>query len=157
MLVNTNWDTVIDRALEAHLAPNFEEEIFPLHIHGSVIDPSTLYLPTEVTKEPYRSHEEEKRIGGIHTSIMDGLESAARIIIYCFFVPPLDADLMQTLAAGFDSRILRQIVIVVPDHELVARRLKLLLDREPRIPMIGHDPRDLSVAVDYTNAFTSTA
>jgi hypothetical protein len=157
ILINTNWDMVIDRALEAHLAPDFTGQIYPLHIHGSVTDPSTLYLPTEVTKEPYRSKAEEQSIGGIHSSIMWGLESATRLLIYGLSVSPLDAELMQTLAAGIDCRTLREIVIVVPDHELVARRVKLLLDREPTIRVTGHHPNDLSAVIDYTNAFTESA
>jgi hypothetical protein len=157
ILINTNWDTVIDRALETHLAPSFTGQIYPLHIHGSVTDPSTLYLPTEITKEPYRSKAEEQFIGGIHSSIMKGLESATRLLIYGLSMSPLDAELMQTLAAGIDCRTIREIVIVVPDHELVARRIKLLLDPEPTIRMTGHHPNNLNAAVNYTDAFTESA
>lgn len=150
MLVNTNWDTVADEATRSHLNKTHDGELYPLHIHGSVDDHRLLYLPSELTKEPYRTHDEEQQIGGIHGSIMRGLEDASRVVIYGLSLSPLDAELLQTLAAGFSNDNLAEIHVVVPDHKLVAGRVRLLLDPRKTVKLIGHDIDDLSKETVYT-------
>ncbi|OYP37074.1 hypothetical protein [Rhodopirellula sp. MGV] len=149
MLVNTNWDTVADEATRSHLNKTHDGEVYSLHIHGSVDDHRLLYLPSELTKEPYRTPDEDQRIGGIHGSIMRGLEGASRVVIYGLSLSPLDAELLQTLAAGFSNDNLEEVHVVVPDHELVAGRVRLLLDPRKAVKLIGHDINDLSKETVY--------
>ena len=114
MLITTNWDTVVATALSDILNITMRGTLRPLHIHGSIDDEQTLYLPTEMTKEPYRTREEEQKIGGLHGSIWRGLEDAHRVILYGLSLSPLDAELGQTLAAGWSNQNLREINIVCP-------------------------------------------
>jgi hypothetical protein len=150
MLVTTNWDTVVPGALSRHLHRTLDGTVIPLHIHGSITNPDRLYLPTEVTFEPYRTHEEEQAIGGLHGSIWRGLEQAHRVIVYGLSLSPLDAELAQTLAAGWSNPNLREISVVTPDHELVAHRVNLLLDPRREVIVKGYVPGDLKTGFDYT-------
>jgi hypothetical protein len=150
MLVTTNWDRVVETALAQHLNVRFEVTLRPLHIHGSMNDANTLYLPTEVTKEPYRSHEEEQSIGGLHGSIWRGLEGVYRAVIYGLSLSPLDAELLQTLAAGFENPNLREIFVVVPEHKVIAGRINLLLNPARKIQVRGCAPGELDVLYNYT-------
>lgn len=150
MLVTTNWDNVVDRALSRHLGRTMNAVVRPLHIHGSTDSSDILYLPTEMTKEPYRANEEEQRIGGIHGSIWRGLENAHRVVIYGLSLSPLDAELGQTLAAGWSNNNLREISIVSPAHGVVAQRVNLLLDPRRKVTVRGHEPQNLKEETDYT-------
>ncbi len=150
MLVTTNWDTVVPYAMRRHIRKTMDGELIPLHIHGSVARQDTLYLPTEVTKEPYRSHEEDQHIGRLHGDIWRGLEKAHRAVVYGLSLSPLDAELCQTLAVGWDNPNLREICVISPDHELVAHRVNLLLGHERDIAVKGFIPNDLASAIDYT-------
>jgi hypothetical protein len=152
MLVNTNWDTVADEATRSHLIKTHNGEVYPLHIHGSVDDHRLIYLPSELTKEPYRTHDEDQLIGSIHGSIMRGLEDASRVVIYGLSLSPLDAELLQTLAAGFSNDNLKEVHVVDPDHKLVAGRVRLLLDPSKTIRLIGHDIDDFSKETVYTRS-----
>jgi len=150
MLVTTNWDNVIGIALNTYLSKNFDGIVYPLHIHGSAKNPNTLYLPTEMTKEPYRLHEEEQQIGGLHGSIFRGMEEAHRAIVYGLSISPLDAELCQTLACGWSNSILKEIIIVDPNHEEIAHRINLLLDIKRGIQVKGFFPDKLDIEHDYT-------
>jgi len=150
MLVTTNWDTVVESTIERLMRSDFHLQQIPLHIHGSIADPSTMYLPSEMTKEPYRSIEEENSIGAIHEDIWRGLESAHRVIVYGLSIDPLDAELGQTLACGWSNPLLEEILIVNPNHKVVAQRVNLLLDRERNVEVKGINPMFMDVEVDYT-------
>lgn len=152
MLVNTNWDTVADEATRSHLIKTHNGEVYPLHIHGSVDDHRLIYLPSELTKEPYRTHDEYQLIGSIHGSIMRGLENSSRVVIYGLSLSPLDAELLQTLAAGFSNDNLKEVHVVDPDHKLVAGRVRLLLDPRKTIRLTGHDIDDFSKETVYTRS-----
>ncbi len=95
MLVTTNWDTVVPTALSRIVNRTMKGIIRPRHIPGSIEDEATLYLPTEMTKEPYRSKAEEQRHGQNYGSVWRGLEGAHRAIVYGLSLSPLDADLGQ--------------------------------------------------------------
>lgn len=150
MLVTTNWDTVVPDALSRHLNRTSNGTVTRLHIHGSIANPDTLYLPTEVTFEPYRTHAEDQTIGGLHGISWRGLEKAHRAVVYGLSLSPLDAELAQTLAAGWSNPNLREINVVAPDHELVAHRVNLLLDPRREVIVKGYAPGDLKTGHDYT-------
>ena len=150
MLVSTNWDTVFCDALSRYANRTMDGVLRPLHVHGSVANPHTLYLPTEITKEPYRSRSEEQQIGGIHGRIWRGLEDAHRVVIYGLSLSPLDAELSQTLAAGFDNDVLEDVIVVTPEHALVAHRVNLLLHPKRHVRVTGFEPSRLKAPYDYT-------
>ena len=149
MLVNTNWDTVVDKAMGQHLRKTHDGDIYGLHIHGSIGEERLLYLPSEWTREPYRSKDEDELIGTIHGDTMRGLENASRVVIYGLSLSPLDAELLQILACGFSNPNLSEIHVIVPDHKLVATRVRLLLDPEQDVRIIGHDARDFGKTFNY--------
>jgi hypothetical protein len=149
MFVTTNWDTVAETALRAYLNPQYSGDLYPLHVHGSVATDDVLYLPTEVTRELYRSPDEDQRIGKLHGTIWRGLEKARWVVIYGLSLSPLDAELAQTLAAGWSNPLLERIDVIVPDHSVVAHRINLLFD-ERTITVNGYDPDHLDAPVDYT-------
>ncbi len=150
VFVTTNWENVASNALHNILNKRFHFEIFPLHLHGSIDNPDTLYLPSEMSKEPYRTTDEEQYIGGMHGSVWKGLEKAHRVIVYGLSIDPLDAELGQTLASGWSNQCLEEIIIINPSHESVAHRVNLLLDRRRDIKVSGYSPNELSTKFDYS-------
>lgn len=154
MFVTTNWDTVVPKAICEILRPDWNFVLQPVHIHGSAADPNTLYLPSEVTQERYRQREEDLKIGTIHGTVWKNLELAQRVILYGISIDPLDAELGQTLAAGWSNRNLETIFIVNPNHSLVAHRVNLLLDPRHRVRVIGLNPNTLELEAEYTTSET---
>lgn len=90
LLITTNWDNVVGAALRSLLNTRTTKfTVKPLHIHGRAVAPNTLYLPTEMTQEPYREKSEEQSIGGMHGSIWRALEQAHRAVVYGLSISPL--------------------------------------------------------------------
>lgn len=150
MLVTTNWDKVIDNAFKEILGQDYLGRIRPVHLHGSIEKISTMYLPSEMTKEPYRRAKDERSIGGIHGAVWNGLEKAHRVIIYGLSIDPLDAELGQTLAVGWSNPNLEEILIVDPKHGVIAQRVNLLLDVRRDVRVLGLNPSTLEEEMDYT-------
>lgn len=150
VLVTTNWDTVVPRSIEDLMKQDYELQLRPLHVHGSTADPNTLYLPSEMTKEPYRSESQEMSIGSMHGSVWRALEQSHRIVLYGLSVDPLDAELGQTLACGFSNPLLEEILIVNPEHETVAHRVNLLVDPRFNVRVLGVNPETFETQEDYT-------
>jgi len=150
MLVTTNWDTIVADSIQQLMAANYRLVLHPLHIHGSMMEPSTVYLPSELTREPYRTEADEKALGNIHGSVWRGLENVNRVIVYGLSIDPLDAELSQTLAAGWDNPSLEEIIIINPSHSMVAHRVNLLLNRQRNVRVVSLNPDTLSEEADYT-------
>lgn len=154
MFVSTNWDTVIDNAIRKYCHnkfPNKEINLFPLHVHGSIFSTDHLYLPTEVTHEPYRTEEEIENLSVINASIMKGLELCERVVIYGLSLSPLDAELGMILTAGLDNEKLQEIIVVDPMHEQIAKRVNVLLTHKRKIIVKGCNPNNLN-KFHYYNA-----
>lgn len=150
-LITTNWDRIVDCAFMSCIAKSGSIDAFkPLHVHGSIERAATLYLPTEVTQEPYRTHEEDQMIGTLHGTVWRGLEAANRVVLYGLSVSPLDAELAQTLAAGLSNENLDEIIVIAPDHELIAHRVNLLLDPGREIKILGYEPHKLGTPHNHT-------
>lgn len=149
-LITTNWDTVVSNAIKKILRPDYRLNLRPIHIHGSVAKLSTMYLPSEMTKEPYRKSKDEQAIGRIHGLVWSTLERVQRVIIYGLAIDPLDAELGQTLAAGWSNPNLEEILIVDPNHQIVSHRVNLLLDPRRVVQVKGHNPITLQEEADYT-------
>ncbi len=147
MFVSTNWDTVIDNAILAFCHkkfPNKEINLFPLHVHGSIYSTDHLYFPTEVTHEPYRADTEIETLSTINASIMQGLELCERVIIYGLSLSPLDAELGMILTAGLDNKKLKEVLIIDPMHELIAKRVNVLLTHKTKVIVKGCCPKNLN-------------
>jgi hypothetical protein len=76
MLITTNWDTVIPKAMQDILSRDFNVKIIPHHIHGNITKLSTMYMPSEVTRELYREKRHDIEIGSKHGTAWRALESA---------------------------------------------------------------------------------
>lgn len=152
VLISTNWDTVINNEINILGESNYPIEgsnIETINIHGSIISPNGLYLPSEITKESYRSNDEDIKIGTIHGSVWRTLEQSNKTILYGLSLDPLDAELCQTLAAGWSSPNLREILIIDPEHGKVARRVKLLMDKRYKASISGYHPANLNLKKSY--------
>lgn len=153
IVISTNWDTVVDNAINLlgySNHPILQGDIKTNHIHGSVSDPLTLYLPSEVTRENYRTKEEEANYGNNHSSIWRALENCNVSILYGLSLSALDAELAQTLACGWDSRNLEKIIIIDPDHYAISKRVKSHLKDPKRIKIYGYDPSQLDNEIDHS-------
>jgi len=152
VFISTNWDNVVDKYInEIGECDNpIEGSDIPVHhIHGSIVSHNNLYFPSEVVRESYRSKEQDSEMGRLHGSIWNTLEACNKTILYGLSLDPLDAELSQTLAAGWSSKNLKEIIIINPDHIKISKRVKLLLD--PRFPakVTGYHPQDLNRKFDY--------
>jgi hypothetical protein len=140
-LVTTNWDTVVDDAISNALGTAFD----PSHIHGSIKEPNCLFMPTEVVNEPYRSKKELLQIDRTHMALVKNLQMAHRVLVYGLSLSPLDAELTQLLRGSWDNDNLEQIDVVVPDHEIVAERVNLLLNHRRGIVVQGFHPNSFKL------------
>jgi hypothetical protein len=152
-LISTNWDTVIDNATNFYGHSNEpipNGQIPTFHIHGTVTSPGELYLPSEISKEPYREESEDSSIMKNHATVARTIAECNRTILYGLSLDPLDAELLQILALGWDSENIKEIVIINPDHKRVAKRVKLVLnDFSRNINVIGYSPSDLLTKIQY--------
>lgn len=147
--ITTTWDGTVERALR-----EVDSRFAAGHLHGRSTAGSQLYLPTEVAAEPYRDESTQRDLTLRHRVLQDRVHQSAKLVIYGLSLSPLDAEVAQMLASGMhESASFREIVIVDPNHRLVATRLMTLLPISgPRIEITGYDPRDTraSAGVDYS-------
>ena len=115
LLVSTNWDTVVDDALKNHpiLRHYIRTENFCTHLHGSFHDPDTIYLPTEVVNEKYRTKEQNLHMWNIHKDTLHNLKSSDSFIIYGLSLSPLDAELCQILGASISINENLEIIKII--------------------------------------------
>jgi hypothetical protein len=147
LLISTNWDTVIDEAICA--IPEFKN-IKCLHVHGSCQDSTTLYLPTEICSEKYRTEREEFALGKQHLTAMTGLKSRQVIIFYGLSISPLDAELLQIIGSGMDSNILENIKIIDLYPEVVAEKINVLLGHSTNIKIECYNPLNIDNPIEYS-------
>jgi hypothetical protein len=72
------------------------------------------------------------------------------VILYGISIDPLDAELAQTLASGWSNPNLEEILIVDPNHCLIAHRVNLLIDRRRDVRVIGLNSETMTHEEDYT-------
>ena len=147
LLISTNWDTIIDEAICT--IPEFKN-IKCLHVHGSCKDPTTLYLPTEICSEKYRTQREEFTLGRRHGAAMTGLKNVQVIILHGLSISPLDAELLQIIGSGMDSNILETIKIIDLYPKVVAEKINVLLGHSTNIKIEGYTPSNLDSPVEYS-------
>jgi len=134
-VVSTNWDHTVDYAIENILSSNAGTQTRVFHLHGSYSEPATLYLPSEISSEPYREMVHSQEIGGMHVGLMEALNELEHLVIYGLSLDPLDAELTQTLSTVIDSPAIKTIDILDLNPERVADRIVLLM-KNPTLPNI---------------------
>jgi hypothetical protein len=149
-LVTTNWDTVVPQAIGSVLGADYEGSVEALHLHGSVANPDTLYLPSEVIREPYRQPHVEHEIGVMHSTVVEKIRGAQRTILYGLSIDPLDAELSQVLSAAWNCSSMEEILIVDPQHGKIAHRVNLLVARHRNVRIVGINPNTMAEEKDYT-------
>jgi len=150
--VTTNWDTVINNAINEYRKSNYPKDdinIQFIHLHGCVKSPKSLYLPSEVVREPYRSFNDDEEMGRLHLEVSRAIELSNKTILYGLSLDPLDAELSITLEAGWSSPNLREIILINPDHKKISQRVKLLLDSKYPAKIIGYSPSNLEDKYEY--------
>lgn len=150
-LVSTNWDEVVDDEINKLYQSNNPDntKVKCFHLHGSFRCPENMYLPSEITGEIYRTKIEKIEIANEHSIVMDMLNHADRVILYGLSLDPLDAELNQTLYSGWLSNNIKEIIVINPEHNKVAKRVKLLLDKEFPVNVIGVCPSNLNEKFEY--------
>lgn len=152
MIVSTNWDTIVEDAVNS--SPTIQRmfnKIFAAHIHGVYTDPKNIYLPSEITEEPYRTNDERQFFGSMHAAVMQSMAVAETMIIYGLSISPLDAELTQVIGACLDHPNIKTIKIVDPNHKMVAERINLLIKYPVnKIAVEGYSPDNLNKCFDYS-------
>jgi hypothetical protein len=140
-LGTTNWDTVIERALAQEGA---SADLPVVHLHGTCNSSGTLYFPTEVAEEPYRTATETAELTLPRDTLVRAMQRATHLILYGLALSPLDAELGQVLASGMNGSQIKEVMVVNPDYPAVAERVAGLTDLGTGpIPVIGVHPQDL--------------
>lgn len=146
VLVSTNWDTVIDKAINLKHSGRVET----YHLHGITTNPNEFYLPSEIATEPYRPEHEREIILSNHAALLHAISDSHCIILYGLSLDPLDAELSQVLSMGFESPNIKEIIIINPDHKRIAKRVKLLLyEWIKKVDVYAYLPDDLSRKIQY--------
>ena len=146
VILSTNWDTVIDNVINKllfGLQDGIRRSVPVLHLHGSILEHDNLYLPSEVVREPYRTDEQLEHLRNLHAQAISAVKNATKSILYGLSLDPLDAELSQVLSIGWASRNHKEIIIINPNYEVVAKRFKLLVKRNYSPKIIAYDPRNL--------------
>lgn len=121
-IITTNWDTLLHRKFKDHPI---------LSLHGWVEDPRSLYLPTEVTFDSYRTLDPESakhlRLG--HNQAIDLLSHARRVVLWGISLNMYDAEICVALAESCRPETKenrdKEFVVVNP-CTLPAKRLSFL-------------------------------
>jgi hypothetical protein len=141
-IVTTNWDSVIEEAVR-----RIDAGLSTFYLHGSTKAPGSIYLPSEIAEEPYRTDGEKAQLVAIRRDLVRAITSATRLVLYGISVSPLDAELGQLLASGMHGSAIQEVHIVNPHFEDVCERLVTLVDDEsPNIKVFGCHPSRLGEA-----------
>ena len=152
--VSTNWDSVIDTALKNLCTKNKPKLFGPIHVHGHFNDPKHLYLPTEITEEPYRSEKEIGEIEFYHLVTQKNMLASDRLVIYGLSLSPLDAELSSAFLVPLNfAKNLKKIIIIDPDHSKVANRLRVNVTKRNDLVVHGYRPDNLNTYTDYSADF----
>jgi hypothetical protein len=138
-IVTTNWDSVVENdAKKVH--PNLKT----YYLHGSAKGAGSIYLPTEIVEEPYRTEEEKAELVAIRRDVVRAITQATRVVLYGISVSPLDAELGQLIASGLHKSTVQEVHIVNPHFEEVGERVATLLNEESAsVKLVGRHPANL--------------
>lgn len=115
-IITTNWDTLLHR--------DFSE--YPiLSLHGWVNDARTLYLPSEITFEPYRDFRDlqAQKLSAAHRAAIELLQNARHVVLWGISLSMYDAEICVLLA---DTHSASRRYTVVNPCGLPTKRLQFL-------------------------------
>lgn len=143
-VINMNWDTVVDNALNVH----YNSKVDVIHLHGDIYN-GKLYFPSEIVREKYREEEDIEEFGELHRRTITSIEGSKRIILYGVSLDPLDAELLTTIWAGIKGE-LKDVIVVSQERDLktIVNRVKLVLPKKSNVEVLAYDPKDLYNPVD---------
>ncbi len=121
--LTTNWDLQLEKTLTTF---GYNGEV--LHLHGSIANPETLYLPTEAMGEPYWDEAQQTESIKQHGKAQRELKKCDRLILYGISISELDPELGMLLGATI--RNFEEVVIVDPKPTPIKQRIESLLDSE---------------------------
>jgi hypothetical protein len=116
VFLTTNWDLSIEGAL-----PNADVR----HIHGSVADPATLYLPSDYAFDASHPEETRKSMLLALDGCIETFWEATTVVIYGLSLDPLDGELAAICSTGFqakvtgDAKLERIVIYDLPEKEQI--------------------------------------
>jgi hypothetical protein len=127
--ITTNWDSTVVSAINDYEYVNhfkFSERLPGIYLHGKATEPDSLYLPSEVSNENYRSPNQLENFKIAHAHAGDLLSDCDRAIVYGLSLDPLDAELANTLIVGLgESSRLKEIIIINPEFDIICQRIRV--------------------------------
>lgn len=127
-LVTTNWDTLLEK--------EFGKDFPIIHLHGSIQEPKTLYLPTEVCFESYRFVEPgpAQEVRDSHREVYQILKKARRIIAWGVSFNLYDSELSVLVSEShrYAPEPEKKKYWVINPCKLPARRLEFLTAMKPK-------------------------
>jgi hypothetical protein len=127
--ITTNWDSTVVSAINDYEYVNhfkFSERLSGIYLHGKATEPDSLYLPSEIGDESYRSEQQKTDFREIHAETVKFLLDCDRAILYGISLDPLDAELTATIFNGLaESERLKEIILVNPDFDTVSQRIRV--------------------------------
>lgn len=124
VFVTTNWDELIE-----HAFPNATVH----HVHGSITDPDSLFLPSDFAFDCAHSSDVRNKMLIAQRDCIEGLWNTRTVVIYGLSLDPLDSELAAVCATGFgradNQERLEKIVIYNSESAgpCIQDRVKLLL------------------------------
>ncbi len=135
----TNWDNVAENRAKKAFG-RLRIDIPAFHIHGDCKSGNSLYLPSEVSMEAYRTKNEQRLLVGKHIGMIKALQEAKRLILFGVSLSPLDAELSHCIAEGVEHGLIKEIYIIDPNHNEVAQLLHVIIINHVGIKILGIDP-----------------
>jgi hypothetical protein len=120
--LTTNWDLLLEQSGKVA-----KESVF--HLHGSVDDRRTMYLPTEISPENYRDDEQRKAMAGSLATMWLAVRDAGQIVVYGLSLSPMDAELAHLLSLGLEEHpkpLPLTVINLAGDMDRVINRISML-------------------------------
>ncbi|WP_147450138.1 hypothetical protein [Corallococcus carmarthensis] len=135
IFITANWDMLLEKDICSPSAI--------LHIHGSIANPSLLYLPSEWTEEPFRPDAERAEMALRITTMWKYIAKAPRLVIYGLSLSALDAELGHILSVGLgEHKSENPCEVLIYDCatqvERVERRARMFLTEESTVRFERH-------------------
>ena len=99
VVLNANWDDAVDKRVK-----RLHGRTRVKHIHGTMEDSNTLYLPTEISVDAFRSDAEKRALSIESRDAIRELEDATQVVVYGLSLSPLDAELCNIIWSSRHDR-----------------------------------------------------
>lgn len=130
VVLTTNWDHLAERVVRAEVK----------HIHGSISEWKSLFLPTDYSFDPSHAAETREQMYEAQDKAIRYLWRARQVCIFGLSLDPLDAELALIVATGLrHAPSLERICIV--NRESEEKKLR------DRVALLA--PADLRASIDF--------